>query len=191
MGIHITNRDGTTVDFCTDKIVDAIAKVSIRAEEKKVEKEIRAIDLFSGIGGMDIGDAHSKSSDDNSIESAIHVLCKAVMVDLEESMKESYEQYLEHIAALEESDYLRNVCLMQLRRERLEKRRKELRELRKLKTARVSALLKAAWLNRNSSVGRSSTSAVTDLMLISLPVPPTSVTANCSLRYGGAVIATK
>lgn len=73
--------------------------------------------------------------------------------------------------------------------EQLEKRREELRKLRKLKTERVSAMIRAAWLNRNTAVGRSSTSAVTDLMLLSIPTPPTFKAANRSLEVGGAVVA--
>lgn len=73
--------------------------------------------------------------------------------------------------------------------EQLEKRREELRKLRKMKTERVSAMIRAAWLNRNTAVGRSSTSSVTDTMLLSIPTPPTFKAANRSLVVGGAVIA--
>ena len=71
--------------------------------------------------------------------------------------------------------------------ERLLQRRKELRKLRKLKTKRVSEMIRAAWLNRNSKVGRSNTGNVTDPMLLSLPTPPTSTAAFSSLESGGVV----
>ena len=41
--------------------------------------------------------------------------------------------------------------------ERLLQRRKELRELRKIENKRVSEMIRAAWLNRNTNVGRSNT----------------------------------
>lgn len=69
------------------------------------------------------------------------------------------------------------------------KRREELRALRKMKTERVSEMIRAAWKNRNSNVGRSNTGSVTDPMLLSIPTPPTSVAAISSLKSGGAVIA--
>ena len=71
--------------------------------------------------------------------------------------------------------------------ERLLQRRKELRELRKLKIKRVSEMIRAAWLNRNTNVGRSNTGSVTDSMLLSLPTPPTSTAIFSSLESGGVV----
>ena len=64
---------------------------------------------------------------------------------------------------------------------------KELRELRKLKIKRVSEMIRAAWLNRNTNVGRSNTGSVTDSMLLSLPTPPTSTAIFSSLESGGVV----
>lgn len=69
--------------------------------------------------------------------------------------------------------------------ERLLQRRKELRELRKLKIKRVSEMIRAAWLNRNTNVGRSNTGSVTDSMLLSLPTPPTSTAIFSSLESRG------
>ena len=73
-------------------------------------------------------------------------------------------------------------------RERLERKREELRKIRKQKTESVTAMIKTAWQNRNRSVGRSSTSAVSDKMLLSIPTPPTAVAANRSLWRGGVVV---
>lgn len=78
---------------------------------------------------------------------------------------------------------------LQLERERLEKRREQLRALSRLKTARVSQMIRTAWMNRNYTAGRSNTGAVTDPMLLSIPTPPTSEAANRSLSCGGNMIA--
>ena len=41
------------------------------------------------------------------------------------------------------------------------------------------------WLQRNASAGRSNTSAVSDMLLLTIPTPPTAETANCSLWQRG------
>ena len=41
------------------------------------------------------------------------------------------------------------------------------------------------WMNRNAGANRSNTSAVSNMMLITMPVPPTAEAAYCSLRQRG------
>lgn len=145
--------------FDGSKIVDAISKAVIRQEMKKAEKEISVIDLFTGVGGY---------SGEHEI---YHLL-------MEEILNREYDEY-------EYAFYHR----LQLERERWEQIRERLRALRRLKTARVSQMIRTAWMNRNHTAGRSNTGAVTDPMLLSIPTPPTSEAANCSLRCGGNMIA--
>ena len=46
-------------------------------------------------------------------------------------------------------------------------------------------LMFSLWDGRNNGVGRSKTSAVSDMMLLSIPTPPTAMTASSSLRQRG------
>lgn len=55
----------------------------------------------------------------------------------------------------------------------------------KAKAAEISQQLRQLWMNRNKGVNRSNTTAVTDMMLMIMPIPPTAATANCSLRQRG------
>lgn len=55
----------------------------------------------------------------------------------------------------------------------------------KAKAAGTSQQLRQLWMNRNKGVNRSNTTAVTDMMLMTMPVPPTAATANCSLWQRG------
>lgn len=180
--MRITKRNGAEIAFDISKIVDAISKANIRAEEKRVEKEIESLSLFEGVGGG----SSSIVCDDVNL-TMHHAVCEIVSRSIDEAFARIQEEYssiwvqriYESIAQECRSEYLRE------RREVLLK----LRKIRKLKTERVSAMIRAAWLNRNTAVGRSSTSAVTDLMLLSIPTPPTFKAANRSLEVGGAVVA--
>lgn len=176
------------VDF--REIVDAISKAIIRAEEKKIEERIRQvegrinyIDLLAGAGALkspyeQMPGPHSLI--DEIVENQIRMI-----------MGYTHEEpiTLEDLMVLDDLRQLtcqyRNVLELEL----LEKRRQELRTLRKIKTERVSAIIKIAWLRRNLSVGRSSTSSVNDPMLLSIPTPPTLMAANCSQGSGGTVSA--
>ncbi len=52
-------------------------------------------------------------------------------------------------------------------------------------TERITAELRQLWMHRNESVSRGSTSAVSDMMLLTMPVPPTAEAAYCSLWQRG------
>lgn len=173
--MKIIKRNGSEMTFDIDKIVDAISKACIRAEEKKVEERIKVLDLFSGTGGVK-----------GECEPGLHSLIYDI-IDNQLDMALGY--FEERPKTLEELQELYFQYLREIELEKLEKRRQELRTLRRIKTERVSAMIKNAWIRRNLAVGRSSTSSVTDPMLLSIPTPPTSMAANCSLGSGGTVIA--
>jgi len=67
----------------------------------------------------------------------------------------------------------------------LEERRREIREYRKSMTQAIHSILRSAWMKRNKNAGRSNTSAVSDMMLLTVPTPPTFVAANRSLQKWG------
>ena len=67
----------------------------------------------------------------------------------------------------------------------LEERRREIREYRKSMTQAIHSILRSVWMKRNKNAGRSNTSAVSDMMLLTVPTPPTFVAANRSLQKWG------
>lgn len=58
------------------------------------------------------------------------------------------------------------------------------RQRRKL-VQKMNCLLQIAWLHRNHSANRGDTSAVSDLMLLTIPTPPTAEAADRSLWQRG------
>ena len=72
----------------------------------------------------------------------------------------------------------------QARVELEEKRREAMRNCKGL-VQKLNAVLRQVWLARNTGAGRSSTSAVSDKMLLTIPTPPTAEAANRSLWQRG------
>lgn len=157
-------RNGASCDFDVSRIVAAISKACIRSETKKVEKKIHEVELFSGVDGFD------------------------ELLDIKEDI-EIFAQILDRILSADYQERVQENIDLQLELERLENQRKQLQLLRRLKTAQVSQMIRTAWMNRNHTAGRSNTGAVTDPMLLSIPTPPTSEAANCSLSCGGNMLA--
>ncbi|MDD7131344.1 MAG: ATP cone domain-containing protein [Firmicutes bacterium] len=162
--MRIIKRNGASCDFDVSKIVDAVSKACIRRETKKVEKKIHEVELFSGVGWDD---------EDFDLNERIDILAEIISRILDADYQERFQENID----------------LQLELERLENQREQLRILRRLKTARVSLMIRTAWMNRNHTAGRSNTGAVTDSMLLSIPTPPTSEAANRSLRCGGNMLA--
>ncbi|MGO5026896.1 ATP cone domain-containing protein [Mediterraneibacter faecis] len=162
--MRIIKRNGASCDFDVSKIVDAVSKACIRRETKKVEKKIHEVELFSGVGWDD---------EDFDLNERIDILAEIISRILDADYQERFQENID----------------LQLELERLENQREQLRILRRLKTARVSLMIRTAWMNRNHTAGRSNTGAVTDPMLLSIPTPPTSEAANRSLRCGGNMLA--
>ena len=162
--MNVIKRNGTSCFFNTSKIADAVSKAYIRQETKKVEKEIYKVEIFSGVGGFN------------------------GLLDIKEEI-EIFAQILDRILDPDYQERVQENIDLQLELERLENQREQLRFLRRLKTARVSQMIRTAWMNRNHTAGRSNTGAVTDPMLLSIPTPPTSEAANRSLRCGGNMLA--
>ena len=162
--MNVIKRNGESCAFDVSKIVDAVSKACIRRETKKVEKKIHEVELFSGVDGFD------------------------ELLDIKEDI-EIFAQILDRILSADYQERFQEYYDLQLELERLENQREQLRALRRLKTARVSQMIRTAWMNRNYTAGRSNTGAVTDPMLLSIPTPPTSEAANRSLRCGGNMFA--
>lgn len=162
--MRIIKRNGASCDFDVSKIVDAVSKAGIRRETKKVEKKIHEVELFSGVDGFN------------------------ELLDIKEDI-EIFAQILDRILSADYQERVQENIDLQLELERLENQRKQLQFLRRLKTAQVSQMIRTAWMNRNHTAGRSNTGAVTDPMLLSIPTPPTSEAANCSLSCGGNMLA--
>lgn len=162
--MRIIKRNGASCDFDVSKIVDAVSKACIRRETKKIEKKIHEVELFSGVGWDD---------EDFDLNERIDILAEIISRILDADYQERFQDNID----------------LQLELERLENQREQLRILRRLKTARVSLMIRTAWMNRNHTAGRSNTGAVTDPMLLSIPTPPTSEAANRSLRCGGNMLA--
>ena len=67
----------------------------------------------------------------------------------------------------------------------LRKKINSIRIARMIEVAQRSLQMRQLWMNRNAGSNRSNTSAVSDMMLLTMPVPPTAETANCSLWQRG------
>ena len=67
----------------------------------------------------------------------------------------------------------------------LEERRREAKRYCKGLVQKLNAVLRQVWLARNTGAGRSSTSAVSDKMLLTIPTPPTAEAAIRSLWQRG------
>lgn len=67
----------------------------------------------------------------------------------------------------------------------LQNKKCRIRFLRRMKNERIRVLLKLIWMRRNSGVGRSSTSNVSDQLLLTIPTHPTAETVKRSLWQRG------
>ena len=62
-----------------------------------------------------------------------------------------------------------------------------IKEIWKTKIEQISEELRVLWMARNANANRSDTSSVSDMMLMTVPVPPTAETANRSLWQRGII----
>ncbi len=67
----------------------------------------------------------------------------------------------------------------------LEEKRRELRRYRKQLTRALNSIIRRLWLKRNAGAGRSKTSSVSEMLLMTVPTPPTAEAAICSLWQRG------
>ena len=167
LSMRIIKRNGDSYPFDVTRLVDAVSKAVILRETRKVEKEYQSVKLLIDEIGED-----GNGEQCEHIRQIVEDILNEELLELEKIFRVS-------------TDYYR----LQLELERLENQRKQLQFLRRLKTARVSQMIRTAWMNRNYTAGRSNTGAVTDPMLLSIPTPPTSEAANRSLRCGGNMLA--
>lgn len=63
-----------------------------------------------------------------------------------------------------------------------------IRWLWRTKAEGISEKLRILWMNRNKSVLRGNASAVSDMMLLTMPTPPTAQTASRSLWQRGNIV---
>ena len=72
-------------------------------------------------------------------------------------------------------------------KKKLRKMYASIRLLWKAKVQEIGKKLRALWMNRNNHASRGSTSAVSDMMLLTIPTPPTAEAANRSLWQRGII----
>ena len=101
----------------------------------------------------------------------------------EKSIKHEIEEFMQdYLDAEADAFYYAELERMRERQKRAKKHRIKL-------ISALNALLASLWMRRNAGAGRSNTSAVSDIMLMTIPTPPTAVAANRSLRRGGVICA--
>lgn len=184
ISIAVIKRDGTKEVLDCSKIVDAVNKAAIKAEEKKVEKEIHTISILQGLEAVrKRPEMYVQSRSNSSLAKMIYdIVDRAVDEIINDILEREYDDdYQSREQFIERS-------VLEFEKERLENKRIWLRALRKAKTERVSALIRVAWKYRNNDVGRSCTGAISDPMALTIPTPPTALAALCSLERGGVVI---
>ncbi len=115
----------------------------------------------------------------------INKISKAIQKAFEEVSKE--ERKVDHeIDQILESLYEDiDVSYYQDELYKLEEKRREIRKYRKRLRRELNTIMRITWMTRNKSVGRSKASAVSDMMLLTVPTPPTFETANSSLQKWG------
>ncbi len=124
------NGEETYFDFDKSKFIEVLSKASIRAEEKKVEKQLRAVNLFAGVGALN--------------RLFYEIVSQSVDEMLDEILEQTLYDYEREIYEASGMHYLPYHIYRDLMhtRERLEKRREELRTVRKRKTESVTAMKK-------------------------------------------------
>lgn len=121
--------------------------------------------------------------DGKTVDFDLHKISQAIMKACQAEREVDSE--IDHVLALLcggtdiDASYYQDVLL------ELKERQREIREYRKIMTQAIHAVLRSAWMRRNRSAGRSNTSAVSDMMLLTVPTPPTFVAANRSLQKWG------
>ena len=102
----------------------------------------------------------------------------AIMKAFEATMEIDHEIDALDFMGLSEDEY-------EQARVELEERRREAKRYCKGLVQKLNAVLRQVWLARNTGAGRSSTSAVSDKMLLTIPTPPTAEAAIRSLWQSG------
>ncbi len=102
----------------------------------------------------------------------------AIMKAFEATMEIDHEIDALDFMGLSEDEY-------EQARVELEERRREAKRYCKGLVQKLNAVLRQVWLARNMGAGRSSTSAVSDKMLLTIPTPPTAEAAVRSLWQRG------
>ena len=184
ISVSIKKPDGIQIELDSTKIVDAISKSIIREEEKKNEKKLRNFAILAT--GNVRASRYIKEPKINMSKLFSGIFTSICFCNF----LQDYNERNISVTYIPTTDYEKTIVVtadfvdttifgMPVT--------VKLRELRKLKIKRVSEMIRAAWLNRNTNVGRSNTGSVTDSMLLSLPTPPTSTAIFSSLESGGVV----
>ena len=120
------------------------------------------------------------------VSKIISAVSKATLIQMELDIEEEILEVVENLIAGDPSGHVSDFS-SSLNIQELLERRRQLRFLRRLKVRQISSMLRVLWMRRNINAGRSSTSAVSDPMLLTIPTPPTVRTVNSSLWQRGTV----
>ena len=191
ISVSIKKPDGIQIELDSTKIVDAISKSIIREEEKKNEKKLRNFAILAT--GNVRASRYIKEPKINMSKLFSGIFTSICFCNF----LQDYNERNISVTYIPTTDYEKTIVVTAdfvdttiFGMPVTVKRSTQFGlfyELRKLKIKRVSEMIRAAWLNRNTNVGRSNTGSVTDSMLLSLPTPPTSTAIFSSLESGGVV----
>lgn len=120
---------------------------------------------------------------DFDVSKIVEAISKAAISREQEKIDDEILSILERMAGDDMEAFQDFLTFLQL--EYLSERKRELKYWRQLKNRQIREMIKKAWARRNEGSGRSNTSAVSDLMLLTIPTPPTAVAANRSLWQRG------
>ena len=124
---------------------------------------------------------------DFDISRIVAAISKACIADMEREVDDEIYQVIRYVNHAYQ--YISHDRWLFQDLEKLKERKRQIRRLRKIKTEQIHAMIRNAWLSRNTSTCRSRTSAVSDLSLQTIPTPPTAAVANRTLRRGGVLLA--
>lgn len=125
---------------------------------------------------------------EQTLEFAIGPIVKAISKAFIDNMaRELHPDVLEMLMDEMDDEPITKRAKEVIAKKKLRKMCASIRRLWREKTKDASEEFRALWMKRNRNASRGNTSAVTDMMLLTVPTPPTAEAANRSLWQRGII----
>ena len=125
---------------------------------------------------------------EQTLEFAIAPIVKAISKAFIDNMaRELHPDVLEMLMEEMDDEPITKRAKEVIAKKKLRKMCASIRRLWREKTKDASEEFRTLWMKRNRNASRGNTSAVTDMMLLTVPTPPTAEAANRSLWQRGII----